>query len=775
MSFVTPPHGLSSTEVSDRRGLGQVNVVTRKTGRTVGQIVRANVFTRINAILAVLFAIVMVTGSWINGAFGLLIIANSSIGIIQEVRAKRTLDRLSILGETKPRVIRDGVSVQVAQGEIVLDDLIELGAGDQLVVDGVIRSAAELKVDESMLTGESDPVVKRDGDKVLSGSFVVAGEGTYQATAIGPDAYAAKLIAAAGAFSLTDSELQRGIDKILKIISWLLIPTGALTIWTQLGRTEAPLNEAILAMVAALVPMVPEGLVLMTSIAFAVGVVRLGRRQALVNELAAIEMLARVDVVCLDKTGTLTENRMDLLRVEKLADLDIKPEAVLRAMVAADNRPNDTMRAIGEGVAGETAWQVERAEPFDSTRKWSGVDLGPRGSWVLGAPDMLCSDPSVLERVAADSDNGLRVLLLGQVPSLDDVTLATVTPVAKVVLQQKVRADAAATLQFFTREDMAVKVISGDNAVSVGAVARQVGIEGEIVDARNLKPGDVLSAEVFGRVKPGQKRDMVEELQRAGHCVAMTGDGVNDVLALKAADIGVSMGSGAPASRSVAQVVLLDNSFATLPHVVAEGRRVIGNIERVANLFLTKTIYSLVLAAAMGIWGLAYPFQPIHVTMIGWFTIGIPAFVLSLGPNTERARGGFVRRVLELAVPFGLLIAAFTIGFWVWHYPSELGGVEHRQVATATLAVLLTMAMWVLGVVARPLTWWKIALIACGVAGYIAIFLVPVLQRWLLLDASNGQLLVDALLTGLTGAAAIELVRLLSPSTQSWLLRRLRS
>lgn len=773
MSFVTPPTGLTSADVAQRVAEGQVNVVTRKTGRTVTEIVRSNVFTRINAILAILFAIVMVTGSWINGAFGLLIIANSAIGIIQEVRAKRTLDRLTILGESRPRVVRDGQLAEVAQGEIVLDELIDLGAGDQLVVDGVIRSAEALKVDESMLTGEADPVPKQPGDTVLSGSFVIAGSGSYQATAIGPDAYAAKLIAAAGAFSLTDSELQKGIDKILKFIGWLLIPTGALTIWTQLWRTEAPLKEAILAMVAALVPMVPEGLVLMTSIAFAVGVVRLGRRQALVNELTAIEMLARVDTVCLDKTGTLTENQMELLQVAPLGESDSK--RVLRSMAAADRHPNDTMRAIAAGVGEQEAWPAVRLEPFDSTRKWSGIDLGTQGRWVLGAPDVLCADSCVLQQVASFSDSGLRVLLLGAVGDFSAVTPATFQSEALVVLQQKVRADAAETLRFFEGEDVAVKVMSGDNAVSVGAVAAQVGLQGAVVDARELQPGDVLRAAIFGRVKPEQKRDMVQELQQAGRCVAMTGDGVNDVLVLKAADIGVAMGSGAPASRSVAQVVLLDNSFATLPHVVAEGRRVIGNIERVANLFLTKTIYSVALAMVMGIWGLGYPFQPIHVTMIGWFTIGIPAFFLSLGPNNERARSGFVRRVLALAVPGGLLIAAFTIGFWVWHYPSELGGIEHRQASTATLAVLLIMAMWVLGIVARPWAWWKIALIGGGALGYVVIFLVPVLQRWLLLDATNTPLLLDALLTGLAGAAAIEVVRILSPSTQSWLLRHLRS
>lgn len=756
MSFVTSLAGLSSAEVEIRKQRGQVNRVVRRSGRTVGDIVRANVFTRINAILAILFAIVMATGSWINGAFGLLIIANSAIGIIQEIRAKRTLDRLTILGESKPRVRRDGEVRELPQSEIVLDDVIELAAGEQVLVDGVVRSATELKVDESMLTGESEPVRKSVGDDVLSGSHIVAGSGAFQATAIGADAYAAKLVAAAGAFSLTDSELQRGIDKILKIISWLLIPTGALTIWTQLWRTEAPLKEAILAMVAALVPMVPEGLVLMTSIAFAVGVVRLGRRQALVNELNAIESLARVDVVCVDKTGTLTENRMELSEVLPLTGSDVA--AVLRAMVAADPHPNDTMQAISAGLTAGQALAVVAWEPFDSTRKWSGVDLGQDGKWVLGAPDVLCDDPAVLARVAASSDRGLRVLLLGKVAHFGGECSAE----ALVVLRQKLRADAADTVAFFEREGVAVKVISGDNARSVAAVAEQVGIVGETVDARQLTAEELSasmeSGAVFGRVRPDQKRDMVRALQQQGHTVAMTGDGVNDVLALKTADMGVAMGAGAPASRAVSQLVLLDNRFSTLPHVVAEGRRVIGNIERVANLFLTKTIYSVVVAAVMGIAGLAYPFQPIHVTMIGWFTIGIPAFVLSLAPNAERAQPGFARRVLWRAIPFGVLIAVFTLGFWMRNYPAELGSEAHRQAATATLAVLLIMAMWVLGVVARPWQLWKVALLGAGVAGYVVIFVVPPIQHFLLLDASNLPLLSSAVLLGIIGALCIEIV-----------------
>ena len=388
---MTGPGGLSQKDVDTRVSQGLVNHSVRRTGRRTVDIIRSNVFTRINAMLGVLLIIVLSTGSWINAAFGLLIVVNSSIGIIQELRAKRTLDRLTIVGESKPTVIREGEHISVLRDELVLDDLIDLGSGDQLVVDGVVRSADGLMVDESLLTGESDPVLKKPGDAVFSGSFVSSGQGTYQATAIGDDAYAARLIAEAGRFQLTDSRLQAGINSILQLITYLLVPTGILTIWTQLSRTGAPLRDALLSMVAALVPMVPEGLVLMTSIAFAVGVVRLGRRNALINELPAIEGLARVNVVCTDKTGTLTENRMELEHIQLLGDTSLDTvHRVLQGFVAADNRPNDTLHAIAEGVGDEDFGdEVLDCVAFDSARKWSGVSLVELGDWVLGAPDVL--------------------------------------------------------------------------------------------------------------------------------------------------------------------------------------------------------------------------------------------------------------------------------------------------------------------------------------------------------------------------------------------------
>lgn len=797
--------GLTAAEVAERVRSGQVNTMPDKSGRTVTDIVRANVFTPINAILGVLFALVAVTGSFINGLFGLLIIANSGIGIIQEVRAKRTLDKLAIVGQTRPIVRREGRAQEIAPDEVVLDDIIEIGSGDQVVVDGEFVETQVLEVDESMLTGEADPVHKETGDKILSGSFVVAGSGAYRATKVGADAYAAQLAAEASKFTLVSSELRSGINKILKVITVLLIPAGLLTIVNQLFISENPWREAILGMVAALVPMVPEGLVLLTSIAFAVGVVRLGQRNCLVNELPAIEGLARVDVVCADKTGTLTENGMRLAELRPVGDTTTRHttqtlEHALAALAANDPRPNASMQAIAEAYSQAPEWTVTSVEAFTSAKKWSGMsfvdaDGTEAGNWIIGAPDVLLDEGSPAADEAGDiGATGLRVLLLAVTdvpvhtdPPAGSLTPGTVEPVALVVLEQRVRPDARSTLDYFDTQHVDVKVISGDNARSVGAVASSLGLGSAetSVDARTLPEAENELADMveesitFGRVRPDQKRAMVKALQSRGHTVAMTGDGVNDVLALKDSDIGVAMGSGSSAARSVAQIVLLDNKFSTLPHVVAEGRRVIGNIERVSNLFLTKTVYAVLLALMVGIAGviaaildadpLSYPFQPIHVTISGWFTIGIPAFILSLAPNNERARDGFVRRVLTQAVPNGIIVGLATFVTFLIVNPggqgATLGGgddvtlsAEQMQASTATLVTMITIALYVLVVVARPYNWWKILLLVVSAGAYVLIFGWSWTQELFRLDSSNGGMLAVAFTSAAVGIVLVEVV-----------------
>jgi len=713
--------------------------------------------------------------------FGLVIIANSGIGIIQEWRAKRTLDRLTIVGQARPTVRRDGTSAEVVPTDVVLGDVIELGSGDQIVVDGEVLEGQNLEVDESLLTGESDPVHKLPGDELLSGSFVSAGSGAYRATKVGADAYAAKLASEASKFTLVRSELRGGIDQILKVITYLLIPAGAITIYNQLFTSNNGWSDSLIGMVAALVPMVPEGLVLMTSIAFAVGVVRLGQRNCLVQELPAIEGLARVDVVCADKTGTLTDNAMilsDVAAVDDTVDID-RARIALAALVHAEDRPNASMQAILDALTDDPGWTSETVMPFSSAKKWSGITFADHGTWVMGASDVLLdpADP-VARRAEEIGGQGLRVMLLAHgadAPVDAPDVISRLTPQALVVLEQKVRPDARPTLEYFGEQQVGVKVISGDNAVSVGAVAASLGLRGgeDAVDARTLPEDQEALADVlaehttFGRVRPDQKRAMVGALQSRGHTVAMTGDGVNDVLALKDADIGVAMGAGSPATRSVAQIVLLDNKFATLPHVVGEGRRVIGNIERVANLFLTKTVYSVLLAFAIGVIGIAshfldaeplpYPFLPRHVTVAGWFTIGIPAFVLSLAPNNERARTGFVRRVLRLAIPSGLAVGIATLVCYLIVYPGAgMSETEKVQVSTTALITLITAALWVLVVVARPYRWWKIVLLVLSAGAYVVIFSWAWLRELLQIDASRTSWTVLAFVCAAVAIVVIE-------------------
>lgn len=779
--------GLSTAEVEQRIRDGQTNDVPDRASRSVADIVRANVFTRINAILGVLFILVLATGSIIDGMFGLLIVANSVVGIVQEIRAKQTLDKLAIVGQARPTVRRDGRADTVAPSDVVLDDLIELGPGDQIVVDGEVVESELLEIDESLLTGEADAIEKPVGAQVMSGSYVVSGSGTYRATKVGRDAYAAKLAAEASKFTLVNSELRNGINTILKVITYLLIPAGLVTIYNQLFSSHESWRAALNGMVAALVPMVPEGLVLMTSIAFAVGVVRLGQRKCLVQELPAIEGLARVDVVCADKTGTLTENGMRLAELRVVGDV-AEPElrAVLAAMASDDPRPNASVAAIAEALPDTPGWPTSGIAPFSSAKKWSGFSYGEHGNWLLGAPDVLLDPQSRVAEAAQEvGAQGLRVLLLATSDrAVDDPDApGTVTAQALVVLEQKVRPDARATLDYFASQDVSIKVISGDNAVSVGAVASSLGLTGgnHAVDARTLPEdrdelADVLDKQTtFGRVRPDQKRAMVGALQSRGHTVAMTGDGVNDVLALKDADIGVAMGAGSPATRAVAQIVLLDNKFATLPYVVGEGRRVIGNIERVSNLFLTKTVYSVLLAFLIGVAGIGsqlfhyepvpYPFLPRHVTIAAWFTIGIPAFILSLAPNNERARTGFVPRVLRLAIPSGAVIGVMTfIAYLIAYQGPEQSDTQKVQAGTTALITLLIIAVWVLAIVARPWSWWKMVLIGGSVAGYLILFSIPFTRHFFKLDPSNAALTGTAVICGVIGIVLVEVAWWLSAS-----------
>ena len=753
-----PDRGLGAAEVAEREARGQANVVPRTHTRTVGQIVRANVFTRFNALLGGMLAIIVVVGPIQDALFGFVLITNALVGIVQELRAKRTLDALTVLTAPKARVVRDGEVRELAVDRVVLDDVLDLAPGGQVVVDGTVLHSDGLELDESLLTGESDAVSKLPNDAALSGSFVSAGSGRMVATAVGADAYAVRLAEEARRFTLTRSELRQGVDRILRWVTIAIVPTAALLFVSQIRHHDS-WREAVSGAVAGTVAMVPEGLVLLMSIAFAVAVVRLAKRNVLVQELPAVEGLARVDVLCIDKTGTLTEGKLSVVAVEPL-DVEAPVAEALAAIAADDPHPNATMSAIRERFpAAPAGWSPTGSVPFSSARKWSAASFDGHGSWYVGGADVLLRGDDVGQALVQDAtSSGARVLVLAHASGteLGAELPADLRPTAVVTLRDSLRPEAERTLRYFEEQGVIVKVISGDDPRTVGAIASQLGLPGaaDAVDARILpedQAGMAAALEgpsVFGRVTPQQKRAMVGALRSRGHVVAMTGDGVNDALALKEADMGVAMGSGSDATRAVAQVVLLDSNFDALPHVVAEGRRVLGNIERTSGLYLTKTVYAMLLSLAVGVAGFAFPFLPRHLTLIGSVTIGIPSFFLALAPNAERFRPGFVARVARFAVPAGALAAIAT--FLAYTLVKDQNGVTLAQARTTAVMVLTWIGLLVLSIIAAPLNRARLALIWSMAGLFLLALLLPVTQTFFALEPPD-----DILWLAAFGIAAI--------------------
>ena len=755
--------GLTSAEVSERVARGQLNAVPSAPSRTVGQIVRGNTFTVFNAILGTLTVVVLVYGNWRDALFGLVVVANTGIGIVQELRAKATLDRLAVLGAVRPTVLRDGEQREVEPGEIVLDDVLPVSSGDRIVVDGVVCASAALEVDESLLTGESDPVHKQVGDPVLSGSFAMAGTGCYQATAVGSHAFAAGLAEEARRFTLVHSQLMASINTILRVMVTIMVPVAVLLTWSQL-RSHEHFGTAVSGAVAGVITMIPEGLVLLTSVAFAVGVVRLGRHQVLVQELPAVELLARVDVVCLDKTGTLTEPGMHLADV-RVVDAAAPIPQVLAGLVGTEPAPNASLAAVARRYPAAGAPTATAVVPFSSARRWSGATLDGLGSWVLGAPDVLLpvGDPAraTADQVAA---TGRRVLVLAASDLAGPDQLGPTRPAALLVLEQRIKPDAAQTLAYFAEQGVAVKVISGDNPRTVATVVSTLGVPGagDGVDGGTLPTdpealADVVEGAVaFGRVTPRQKQAMVAALQSRGHVVAMTGDGVNDVLAVKDADLGIAMASGSDATRAVAQLVLVDNRFEQLPTVVAEGRRVINNVERVANLFLTKTVYATLLSVLCGVLGLPFPFLPRHLTVVTALTIGIPGFFLALAPNTRRAQAGFIPRVLRFAVPAGVVAAVATFGAYASARLDE--DVTTAEASTLAAMVLFLVVWWAVVVLARPLSPLRLLLVGTLLAGFALVLMVPFVRDFFAFALPTLEATGVALAVGGAAIVVLELV-----------------
>jgi cation-transporting ATPase E len=771
---------LTEAEAKARAAAGRANVVADQTSRTVRQIVRANVFTRFNALLGSLLVVILVVGPPQDALFGIVLVCNTAIGIVQEVRAKHTLDRLIVVGGATTRVVRAEGTREVPSREVVEGDIIQLGRGDQIVVDGPVLESDDLEVDESMLTGESEPVGKDIGTMLLSGSYVVAGSGRQLTDVVGEASYGRKLAAEGRRFALAKSELRAGIDVILRGVTWVIVPTAALLLVSQLAQAS-DLEEALRVSVAGVVNMVPEGLVLLTSTALAVGIVRLGRRRVLVGELGALEGLARVDVLCVDKTGTLTDGQPELTAVEPLTEgIDI--DDVLAGFAASDPDPNASIYAIQSARPG-AAWPVTWRVAFSSAQRWSAIGVG-EGGWALGAPDVLFDwvapayrdvVPHAQQLVSAHVAAGRRVLLFGWYPGrgADDRPDGRFQPVAVVALGEQVRGDVVPTVSWFHDQQVTLKVLSGDEPTTVAAVASAVGIDGHEapMNARDL-PDDpneyaamVQDGNVFGRVGPDQKLAIITSLQQQGHTVGMIGDGVNDVLALKKSDLGVAMGSGSSAARSAAQVVLLDSRFAGLPAVVAEGRRVIGNVEQVAKLFVTKTVYACVLAIAVGVAERPFPFFARHLTLVSSLTIGIPAFVLALSPTESRVEPRFLTRVLSTALPAGFVAAAATFSGFEMARQQGLSLDESRTVATL---VLFGVGMWVLTIVARPFTRPRIALVALMITLFLIVLSSPGLRQFFSLDLPS--LVVCMAVIGIIAlaGAALELGWRLASWLSTW-------
>jgi cation-transporting ATPase E len=785
--------GLSLEEVASRIAAGQTNVPDDTTSRSVGSILRENVFTFFNGILTVCFVAVLLLGDVGDGLFFGIVVANSLIGIVQELRAKASLERLALLAAPETAVQRAGDTVVLKPEQVVLDDLMLLRPGDQITADARLGEVADLLVDESMLTGESEPIAKSAGDPVLSGSFVVSGTAEARVTAVGADSYANTLTREIRKHSLVHSELRAATTRILVYLTWLLVPVIVVVlvgrVLTYAGGDLGDLGvvpletwrQAGLDAVASVVGMIPEGLVLLTSLAFGVAVIQLGRQKVLVQELAAVEVLARVDVLCLDKTGTLTTGEIGFERLVMVDD-NVPAGAVdtVLGLIAHDVAANQTALALREhypDAAEGTGPSVAERLPFSSRRAFSAITVVERDpateqTWLLGAPErLLASHPDALGQAQGIAALGRRTLALARAGGragdwagdqsgrpADAPLEEGVQPAAIVVFRESVRPDARPTLDFFGEQDVRVVVLSGDNPVTVGRIAGELGLERDAVDASALTTDDDLDralrdSSVYGRVAPEQKRRVVHALQAEGRTVAMTGDGVNDAMAVKDADLGIAMGNATPATRAVSRIVLLEGRFDRLPTVLSYARRVIANVERVSNLFLAKTVYGIVLALVSAVLLWKFPFLPRQMTLVSSLAIGIPSFFLALAPNRRRYRPGVLKRVLTFSIPTGVIASAAVVtAFAVLQERVPLA--EARSLTTISLFIV---SLWVLCVLARPLTSWRLVLVLAVAVAFALVFVVPAARDFFLLELGDPLALVIAFIAGALGAAGVEL------------------
>ncbi len=718
--------GLTSAQVSARREEGLTNAQPPHITKTTGRILRDNLMTLFNLINVILFLALLAVDSYANTLFMGVVLSNLLIGVVQELRAKRAVERLSVLHAPRTKVVRDHLEQDVPSEELALDDILVLTLGNQVPADAIVREGT-VEADESMLTGESVAIKKGPGDMLLSGSFVISGACRAQAERVGSESYAAKLSQEAKRYKRFDSGLMRALRLIIRYAGGIVFPLGALMFWSAYRGLSHGLQSSVEQTAASMLGMIPSGLMLLTSISLAVGVVTLARKKTLVQELYCIETLSRVNMLCLDKTGTLTTGNMQVDGVIPFGSVEeAELTAMLSDIVGTMPAGNATANALAAFYTAPPREQPQGVTPFSSARKYSAAAFS-YGTLYLGAAGMLMDLPEQLQAQADEAaSSGRRVLLFCKSEAADsepkppkDVVL---TPLALVILLDEIRPEAEDTLRFFREQDVTVKLISGDDARTVSAIAERLNLPGaeKYVDATTLKDDEALSAAagnytVFGRVSPQQKKGLIKALQAQGHTVAMTGDGVNDVLALKEADCSVALNAGSDAARQISQLVLLDNNFASLPHVVMEGRRVVNNITRTASLFLVKTIFSLLLTLSSLLFGLAYPFQPVQLSLIGALTVGIPSFFLALEPNRTRIKGSFIKNVLARALPGAITIFLFTL---VAGLVGRRAGLSYIEVNSLCVYLAGTAGLMILLRVCLPLVFRRGALWVLMTAGF---------------------------------------------------------
>lgn len=676
-------HGLSAAEVEDRIRLGRSNRTDISVSKTKKDIVREHTLTYFNFLNLFLAILVGSTGQFKNMTFMGIIFINTAIGIVQELRVKKLIDQVSVMTVSQTDVIRDRERQQISVEDVVVDDIIVVENGDQVCADCTVLESGGIEVNESMLTGESKPVRKKAGDQLLSGSYLVAGSGVAKVFHVGEDNYAVALAKKARVKKRASSEMQETIKKIIKIDGVLLIPVGILLFLSQMEISGITMEDAIVNTVAGVIGMIPEGLVLLTSISFVLGVGRLAMKRALVQEMESIESLARVNVLCLDKTGTITTGELDVVEIAAQNGTEqAYIEKVMGEVAYAFDDVNATQEALKKRFTQSKGWKAQEKIPFSSARKYRAVSFEGQGGFVLGAPEFLMADDSeLIETANRYSAQGFRVLLLGTCTlntASEESSVSGVKSLALIVISDQIRPEAADTLAYFREQNVAIKVVSGDNPVTVSHIAAEAGLEGaeHYIDARSLPEEfgelrvEVEKYTVFGRVKPDQKQNIIKALQANQKVVGMVGDGVNDVLALKDADCGIAMAAGSDAAKQVAHIVLLDSNFASMKNIVGEGCTIIGNIERVSALYLTKTVYSVLLCLIFIFWQKSYPFIPIQLSWISGTAIGLPSFLLTLEHNQQAVSKGFLRQVLHISLPGALTMVCTVVltqlvaGFW---------------------------------------------------------------------------------------------------------------